>query len=78
VPENTDSPVVLWENESGVRCLSSRLEDGSIEITIESAGTVLERAVFTAHTDAADYAIAAMHSADGSFDDTDRISTRRL
>jgi hypothetical protein len=41
-----------------------------------SAATVLERAVFTAYTDAADH-VAAMHSADGSFDDTDRKGTRR-
>jgi hypothetical protein len=59
-------PAILWETDSGIRCLMTRGERGrSIEIAIVHERTVLHRVTFMTDTQAADFAIAAMHDADG-------------
>jgi hypothetical protein len=61
-----DERVLLWATHNGIRCLMTRGERGRpIEIAIVSERKVLHRVAFTTDAQAADFAIAAMHDADG-------------
>jgi hypothetical protein len=61
-----DDAVVLWEATDGVRCvLLPRHTGGQVEIAVVQGGSCVWRMAFDTDTDAADFAIAAMHDVDG-------------
>ena len=57
-----DSQILLWETAAGRRCtLVRRDSPRSFEVTIRHGADILQRVAFDHDTDAADFAIAAMH-----------------